>query len=105
MEPQTACSSGLLLARLFSTHHEVPLNLLESSFTDLDTNSAAIAYAESLAAVEYINDTYGMSDIRRLMERIGEGASTETALRSTFNVGYGQFEEDIGTYLRSKYGN
>ena len=105
MEPETAARSGRLLARLFNAHNEVPLNLLESSFTDLDTNAAAIAYAESLAAVEYINETYGMSDVRRLMERIGEGSSTEAALRSTFNVGYGQFEEDIGTYLRNKYGS
>ncbi len=45
-----------------------------------------------------------MSDVRRMLERIGEGASTETALRSTLNVGYGQFEEDIATYLKSKYG-
>jgi tetratricopeptide (TPR) repeat protein len=105
MEPQTSAGPGSLLARLFTAHNEVPLNLLESSFTDLDANGAAIAYAESLAAVEYINETYGMSDIRRLLERIGEGASSESALRSTFNVGYGQFEEDIGTYLRHKYGS
>jgi hypothetical protein len=40
-----------------------------------------------------------------LLQRIGEGASTESALRSTFNVGYAQFQEDIATYLKSKYGS
>lgn len=105
MEPRTTAGMGRVLAALFSTHNEVPLNSLEGSFSQLDTNQAAIAYAESLAAVEYVNDTYGMSDVRRLMERIGEGASTEAALRATLNVGYGQFEDDIATYLKSKYGN
>ena len=55
--------------------------------------------------MEYIHETYGMSDVRRLLERIGRGDSTEAALRGTFNVGYGQFEQDIATYLTSKYGN
>jgi hypothetical protein len=105
MEPRSTAAAGHLLAKLFTTQREVPLNALEGSFMGLDANTAAIAYAESLAAVEYINDTYGMSDIRRLLERIGEGASTESALRSTFNVGYGQFEDDIATYLKSKYGD
>jgi tetratricopeptide (TPR) repeat protein len=105
MESRTVGSTGRLLGHLFGTEHEVPLNSLEGSFLNLDTNAAAIAYAESLAALEYINDTYGMSDIRRLLGRIGEGASTESALRSTFNVGYGQFEQDIATFLRNKYGN
>lgn len=103
MEPRTTAASGAVLAKLYSTHSEIPLNTLESSFMGLDDRTAALAYAESLAAVEYVNDTYGISDIRRLLERIGEGASTESALRSTLNVGYGQFEEDISTYLTAKY--
>lgn len=104
MEPRTAGSSGRILAQLFNADHEIPLNMLESSFLNLDSNAAAIAYAESLAAVEYINDTYGMSDVRRLLERIGEGASAEAALRSTLNVGYAQFQQDVGAFLKSKYG-
>ncbi len=103
MEPRTSATYGPLLARLFSTQSEIPLNALESSFMGMDSNTASVAYAESLVSVEYINDTYGMSDVRRLLERIGEGASTEAALRSTFNVGYGQFEQDIGTYIKGKY--
>jgi hypothetical protein len=105
MEPRSAGSAGRLLAQLFTTQHEVPLNLLETSFMNLDTNQAAIAYSESIAAVEYINDTYGMSDVRALLERIGQGASVESALRATLNVGYQQFEDDIGTFLKSKYGD
>lgn len=104
MEPQNVGSAGHVLAHLFTARNEVPLNVLESSFMNLNQNQATIAYAESLAAVEYINDTYGMSDLRALLERIGQGASVETALRAVLNVGYRQFEDDIGTFLKSKYG-
>jgi hypothetical protein len=38
------------------------------------------------------------------LERIGEGASAEASLRSTLNVGYAQFQQDIGAFLKSKYG-
>lgn len=104
MEPRHTTSSGPLLANLFRTQREIPLNSMEGTLLGMDTNTAAVAYAESLLAVEYINDTYGMSDVRRLLERIGEGSATEAALRSTFNVGYGQFQEDLSTYANSKFG-
>lgn len=105
MEPRSTAGAGQLLAKLFNTQNEIPLNGLEQSFIGLDAKNAAIAYAESLAAVEYIHETYGMGEIRSLLERIGGGASTESALRSTLNVGYGQFETDVATYLKSRYGD
>ena len=103
MEPRNTASFGPLLAKLYSTQGEIPLNALEGSFMGMDSRTATVAYAESLLAVEYVNDTYGMSDVRRLLERIGEGSSTEAALRNTFHVGYGQFEQDIATYVGNKY--
>ena len=66
---------------------------------------AYLAYAESLAAVSYINDTYGMGDIQRLLQLLGQGQSTESALRSTIHSDYGQFESDLAKYLADKYGN
>ena len=66
---------------------------------------AYLAYAESLAAVSYINDTYGMSDIQRILQRIGDGTSTETALRATIHSDYGQLESELGKYLSDKYGD
>ena len=66
---------------------------------------ATLAYDESLAAVQYINDTYGMSDLQRILERLGEGSSTESALRATIHSDYRQLDEEVGKYLISKYGN
>ena len=65
---------------------------------------AAVAYEESLAAVQYVIDTYGMSDLQRVLQRLGEGSSTEAALRAVIHSDYGQLEEEVGKYLTSKYG-
>jgi len=46
-----------------------------------------------------------MSDIRRILERLGEGSSTESALRATIHSDYGQLEIEVGKYLAKKYGN
>jgi hypothetical protein len=55
--------------------------------------------------VQYISDTYGMSDVQRVLERLGQGSSTEAALRATIHADYGQLEGEIGKYLDNKYGN
>jgi len=98
-------SHGQLLAELFRTQREIPLNALEGSFMQFSGTQATVAYEESLAAVQYISDTYGMSDLQRILERLGQGSSTEAALRVTIHSNYGQLESEVGKYLISKYGN
>jgi hypothetical protein len=66
---------------------------------------ATVAYEESLAAVQYLNDKYGMSELQQLLQRLGEGSSTEAALRATIHSDYGQLEAEVGQYLIDKYGN
>ncbi len=104
VEPRRLGSSGPLLASLYAQEKQVPLNYLEASFMNYSGGQAAIAYAESLAAAEYINETYGMSDLRLILERIGDGMSTEAAMRATIHSGYSQFESELGTYLKDRYG-
>jgi tetratricopeptide (TPR) repeat protein len=105
LEPKSLGSDGRQLAQLFKTQRNIPLNVLEGSFMRLSGSEAYLAYAESLAAVSYINDTYGMSDIQRILQRLGEGSSTEAALRATIHSDYGQLESDLAKYLSDKYGN
>ena len=104
LEPRSSAPYGRMLAQLFLTDRHIPLNTLEGPFVRFSSTQATVAYLESLAAVDYIRDTYGMSDVVRVLERIGEGASTETALRNTVHAGYGRLEEDIGQYLKKTYG-
>jgi hypothetical protein len=104
VEPKQV-SHGRLLADLFRTQREIPLNVLEGSFMQFSSAQATVAYEESLAAVQYISDTYGMSDLQRILERLGQGSSTEAALRATIHSDYGQLEAEVGKYLASKYGD
>jgi Peptidase MA superfamily/Tetratricopeptide repeat len=98
-------SHGKLLADLFQAQHEIPLSALEGGFMQFSSTQASVAYEESLAAVQYINDTYGMGDLQRILERLGQGSSTEAALRTTIHSDYAQLEADLGKYLTGKYGN
>jgi tetratricopeptide (TPR) repeat protein len=105
MEPKSLGSDGHLLAQLFKTERNIPLNVLEGSFLSLSGSQAYLAYAESLAAVSYINDSYGMGDVQRILQRLSEGSSTEAALRATIHSDYGQLESELGKYLSDKYGD
>lgn len=105
MEPKSLNSHGHLLAQLFHADREIPLNALEGSFMNFSGVQAVVAYDESLAAVQYIDDTYGMSDLQRILQRLGQGSSTEAALRTTIHSDYGELQTDVGKYLASKYGN
>jgi hypothetical protein len=46
-----------------------------------------------------------MSDVQRILERLGQGSSTEAALRATIHSDYGDLETQVGKYLIEKYGN
>lgn len=104
LEPKSLAGDGHQLALLFKTQRNIPLNALEGSFMRFSGVEAYVAYSESLAAVSYINDSYGMGDIQRILQRLGEGSSTEAALRATIHSDYGQLESEIAKYLRDKYG-
>jgi len=105
LEPKSLGGDGHQLARLFKAQQNIPLNVLEGSFMRFSGVEAYVAYAESLAAVSYINDTYGMGDIQRILQRLSEGSSTEAALRATVHSDYGQLESDLAKYLSDKYGD
>src|SRR5579864_680342 len=104
LEPKSLGGDGRQLALLFKSQHNIPLNALEGSFFNFSGTQAYVAYAESLAAVSYINESYGMGDIQRILQRISQGSSTEAALRATIHSDYGQFEIDLAKYLADKYG-
>ena len=104
LEPRSLGGNGHQLSLLFKAQRNIPLNALEGSFLRFSGAEANLAYAESLAAVSYISDSYGMSDVQRILQRISQGSSTEAALRETIHSDYGQFESDLARYLADKYG-
>jgi hypothetical protein len=103
MEPKSLSSRGRRLAELFKAQQEIPFNALEGSFMRFSPMEAILAYDESLAAVQFIIDTQGASDLQRILQRLAQGNSTEAALRATIHDDYGQLQTEVGKYLSSKY--
>jgi hypothetical protein len=103
-EGKSSASYGRLLAQLFGAEREIPYNVLEGSFMQFSTPEATLAYAESLAAAEYIRDSYGMSELPRILERLAQGSSTEAALRSNIHADYRQLRDELARWLKDKYG-
>ncbi len=103
VEPRSLGGAGQRLAELFQRGQEIPFYALEGSFARFSSLEASLAYAESLAAVEYIQDTYGLSEVRRILERIGDGSTAEQALRGTVHSDYARLQSEVGGFLKSKY--
>jgi tetratricopeptide (TPR) repeat protein len=105
MEPQTLGSRIPRLAELFKLEREIPLNELETRFTSFNSIEAVLAYDESLAVAEYLRNTYGMGDVLRLLQRIGQGESAEAALRATVHSDYRRLEDEVRVYLARQAGS
>jgi len=104
-EPKSTAPVGVRLASLFASGQQISLNRLEGPFLSYSREEASVAYAESLAAVEYIRSIYGMSDLARILTRLGQGESIEAALRNTIHGGYAQLESEITNYLKKNFGS
>jgi tetratricopeptide (TPR) repeat protein len=96
---RSADSAGALLNA--ASQGSVPtLASLEGSWLNLSGGSASIAYAWSLAAVESIIQTGGVSDISRLLDAIATAPSTEAALRDSLHSDYADLQQQTITLLR-----
>jgi hypothetical protein len=105
LEPRSLGGRAAQLAQLFKAEREIPLNMLEGGFASFSATEAALAYDESLAAVGYLYGHYGMPDLVRVLQRIGQGESAESSLRSVLHSDYGRLEEGLRTDLVSQFGN
>jgi tetratricopeptide (TPR) repeat protein len=101
MEPRSISMYAQQLGPLFRERKAIPLSVLEHSFTRFSDFQAQIAYAESLAAVEYLRGRYGIGEIVRMLESIGSGVEPETALRNSTGMDYSVLQERIGQHLTS----
>ena len=105
LEPKSINRGGAFLAQMFKTEREIPLNSLEGGFSNLSAAQADVVYMESLATVGYIRDHYGMSDVLRVLDKLGQGDSIESALRSTIHCDYRQLQQETGEALIHQFGS
>jgi tetratricopeptide (TPR) repeat protein len=105
LEPRSLAGRIPQLSALFKAEREIPLNMLEHTFSSLSTQEAVLAYDESLLAASYVYGRYGMPDMMRVLQRIGQGDSAESSMRSVLHSDYGQLEDEIRAELSRQSGN
>jgi hypothetical protein len=99
MEPRSSRMYAQSLGPLFQEKKEMPLSILEHPFTRFTDTQAEVAYAESLSAVEYLRERYGMGEIVRMLGSIGSGSAAEEALHHSMGIDYSLLERRVGEYL------
>jgi hypothetical protein len=68
-----------------------------------DSEVAALSYAESLSAVEFILDRYGPETVPTLLRAFKEGHTTDEATRQAFGLSLEEFEIEWKEYLAQEY--
>ena len=101
MEPRSVDMFARQLGPMLLDRKAIPFPILEHSFTRFSELQARLAYAESLLAVEYLRDRYGVAEIVRMLESVRSGATPEMALRNSTGLDYSVFQERIGQHLSS----
>jgi tetratricopeptide (TPR) repeat protein len=99
MEPRTAAMYAPQLGPLFLDRKAIPFSVLERPFMHFSDLQAEVAYAESLAAVEYLRDRYGLGDVVRMLESIGSGVQPERALTNSTGMDYSVLQQRIGQHM------
>jgi tetratricopeptide (TPR) repeat protein len=103
MEGRRSTSNAGALIDAASQGAIPPLGAFEGSWMGLSGNSASFAYAWSLAVVESIIDSGGVSDISRLLERVATAPSTEAAAQETLHDSYADLQQQTVDYLKHEY--
>jgi tetratricopeptide (TPR) repeat protein len=104
LEGQRSGENASVLIRDYAARQVLPLGQLEGDWTRMKSDVARYAYAWALANVEYIVQTDGMSDINRILDRIGSGMSTEAALKEVLHSDYDDLMQSTTEYLKKTYG-
>jgi tetratricopeptide (TPR) repeat protein len=103
-EGATTTSLGTQLARSFANDHLPPFAALETSFLDLPADQVGLAYAKSLAALEYLRDTCGLGGIRRLLKLMPANPEVNSLLQRELRLDYTAFEQEVANYIAKRYG-
>ncbi|MBZ5515015.1 MAG: tetratricopeptide repeat protein [Acidobacteriia bacterium] len=103
-EGATTTGLGTQLARAFVDNRLPTFAVLEGSFMDLSGDQVGLAYAKSLAALEYLRDTFGMGEVRRLLKLLPASSSVESLLQDELRMNYSAFEQEVANYIVKRYG-
>ena len=103
-EGSSSAGLGSQLAQALAAGKIPPYASLEGTFVNLPSDQAVLAYAKSLAALEYLRDVFGMGEVRRILRQMPT-ADFSTVLQNELRMNYPAFEEEVGNYVVKKYGS
>ncbi len=103
MEGQRSKDNASVLVQVYEEKQAMGLGQLEGSWMQLSGPIAGYAYAWALANVEYIVQVGGMGDLERILNRIAQGNSTESAVQEAMHSNYDDLEQATVAYLRKTY--
>jgi tetratricopeptide (TPR) repeat protein len=104
-EGAVTTSLGAQLARALVNDHLPPFSALETSFLNLPADQVGLAYAKSLAALEYLRDTYGLGEISRLVKMMPANPNLGSLLHDELRLSYTAFEQEVANYIVKRYGS
>jgi len=78
---------------------------LEGAFVGLPPEQVGLAYFKSLAALEYLRDTFGMGEIRRMLKQMPSAPEFDSLLQDELRFDYAAFEGEVTSYIEKKYGS
>jgi hypothetical protein len=103
MEGKRSGENAAALLEIYGDGHAISLGSLEGSWMGFPSGAAVYAYAWALANVESIVQADGMGDVERILNRIGSGSSTESALHDVLHSDYDDVMRSSADYLRRTY--
>jgi hypothetical protein len=103
MEGKRSGENAAALLEIYGDGHAISLGNLEGSWMGFPGDGAVYAYAWALANIEYIVQANGMGDMERILDRIGAGSSTESALHDVLHSDYDDLMRSGADYLRRTY--
>jgi tetratricopeptide (TPR) repeat protein len=103
MEGKRSRSNAGTLVAAFERHMEFSLPSYETSWLSLPKDVASVAYAWSLAVVEYIVTDDGADGLERILDRLAAGDSAEDALRAVLREDYPEMMLSTVQFLRKAY--
>lgn len=104
-EGKTTAAWGTQLSRALAAGQIPPYSALEGSFMNLRAEQAGLVYAKSLAALEYLRDTFGMDEVRSLLKGIATAPSFDSLLQDRLRLNYPSFEREVALYVQNRYGS
>jgi len=103
MEGKRSRNVAAALSSAYEHNMEFSLASYETSWMNLPRDTAATAYAWSLAVVETIVNVDGMDDLGRILDRIASQSATEDAVRAVLHDSYADLMQSTVQHLRKAY--